>query len=195
MEKNNNIMKGQGEDGKWITVNGTHILVGKGQSVEEAVNTKFDKKAPAKKNETSDEVLSVSKALNKTGKATTQSKEVADMYKKNTNPHWNFTVKETPNGYEISTEKNQEPNVNDITEKNIDKVISDLPVGGEITIQLTGGHNEDLNTLHIQRKSKDYFKLWNSNANGLLANENNYSSLSNTIFWAKQDFNKVESIK
>lgn len=75
MEKNNNIMKGQGEDGKWITVNGTHILVGKGQSVEEAVNTKFDKKAPAKKNETSDEVLSVSKALNKTGKATTQSKE------------------------------------------------------------------------------------------------------------------------
>lgn len=111
MEKDNSIMKGQGEDGRWITVNGTHILVEKGQSVEDAVNTKFDKKAPVKGNETSNEVLSVSKALNKTGKATTQSKEVADMYKKNANPHWNYTVKEIPNGYEISADKKQESKV------------------------------------------------------------------------------------
>lgn len=105
MNKNNNIMKGQGEGGKWITVNGTHIFVEEGQSVEDAMNSKFDKKAPAKRNETNDEVLSVSKALNKTGKATTQSKEVADMYKRNANPHWNFIVKETSNGYEISADK------------------------------------------------------------------------------------------
>lgn len=43
MNKNNNIMKGQGEDGKWITVNGTHIFVEEGQSVEDAMNSKFDK--------------------------------------------------------------------------------------------------------------------------------------------------------
>lgn len=47
MEKDNSIMKGQGEDGKWITVNGTHIFVEEGQSVKDAVNTKFDKKSRA----------------------------------------------------------------------------------------------------------------------------------------------------
>lgn len=49
MEKDNNIMKGQGEDGKWITVNGTHVFVEEGQSVEDAVNSKFDKKSNADK--------------------------------------------------------------------------------------------------------------------------------------------------
>lgn len=42
MNKDNNIMKGQGEDGKWITVNGTHIFVEEGQSVEDAMNSKFE---------------------------------------------------------------------------------------------------------------------------------------------------------
>lgn len=47
MKKDNNIMKGQGEDGKWITVNGTHVFVEEGQSVEDAMNSKFDKKSRA----------------------------------------------------------------------------------------------------------------------------------------------------
>lgn len=44
MEKNNNIMKGSGENGKWITVNGAHIFVEDGQSVEDAMNKSFSKK-------------------------------------------------------------------------------------------------------------------------------------------------------
>lgn len=44
MEKNNNIMAGKGENGKWITVNGSHIFVEDGQSVEEALNKTFSKK-------------------------------------------------------------------------------------------------------------------------------------------------------
>lgn len=46
MEKNNNIMKGSGENGKWITVNGAHIFVEDGQSVEDAMNKKFGKPKP-----------------------------------------------------------------------------------------------------------------------------------------------------
>lgn len=44
MEKNNKLTAGKGEEGKWITVNGAHVFVEKGQSVKEAVATKFDKK-------------------------------------------------------------------------------------------------------------------------------------------------------
>lgn len=43
MEKNNDLMSGKGEKGKWITVNGSHIFIEDGQSVKEAVNKKFDK--------------------------------------------------------------------------------------------------------------------------------------------------------
>lgn len=36
-------LNGKGEDGKWITVNGSHIFVEDGQSVEDALNDKFKK--------------------------------------------------------------------------------------------------------------------------------------------------------
>ncbi len=63
MDKNNNIMKGQGEDGKWITVNGTHVFVQEGQSIEDAMNSKFDKKSNADK-----ELTKRAEALHKTMK-------------------------------------------------------------------------------------------------------------------------------
>ena len=44
MEKNNNLMSGKGEKGKWITVNGSHVFIEDGQSVEDAMNKHFDKK-------------------------------------------------------------------------------------------------------------------------------------------------------
>lgn len=43
MEKNNNLMSGKGEKGKWITVNGSHIFIEDGQSVEDAMNKHFSK--------------------------------------------------------------------------------------------------------------------------------------------------------
>lgn len=50
MEKNSNLMTGQGEDGKWITVNGSHVFVQEGQSVEDAMNTQFNKKSKQNNN-------------------------------------------------------------------------------------------------------------------------------------------------
>ena len=108
MEKNSNLMKGQGEDGEWITVNGSHIFVEKGQTVKDAINNTFSKKEQSANNDTDYEVLNVSKDLNKKGKAITKNKKVADMFKENANPHKKFTVKETSNGYEISAENNQQ---------------------------------------------------------------------------------------
>lgn len=43
MEKNNSLMAGKGEKGKWITVNGSHIFIEDGQSVEDAMNKQFSK--------------------------------------------------------------------------------------------------------------------------------------------------------
>lgn len=63
MEKDNNIMKGQGEGGKWITVNGTHVFVEEGQSVEDAMNSKFDKKSRA-----DEDLIKRAEALHKTMK-------------------------------------------------------------------------------------------------------------------------------
>lgn len=111
MEKNSNLMKGQGEDGEWITVNGSHIFVEKGQTVKDAINNTFSKKEQSANNDTDYEVLNVSKDLNKKGKAITKNKKVADMFKENANPHKKFTVKETSNGYEISAENNQQQKV------------------------------------------------------------------------------------
>lgn len=111
MEKNNNLMKGQGEDGEWITINGAHVFVEKGQTVKDAMNNTFNKKTQSTDKDTSYEVLNVSKTLDKKGKATTQNKKVADMYKENANPYKKFTVKETSNGYEISVENKQQSKV------------------------------------------------------------------------------------
>lgn len=41
-------MSGKGEEGKWITVNGSHIFVEKGQDVEDAMEKHFDKNKVAK---------------------------------------------------------------------------------------------------------------------------------------------------
>mgnify|MGYP001625696490 CR=1 FL=1 len=43
MEKNNNLMSGKGEKGKWITVNGAHVFIEDGQSVEDAMNKHFER--------------------------------------------------------------------------------------------------------------------------------------------------------
>ena len=43
MEKNNSLTSGKGENGKWITVNGSHIFVEDGQSIEDAMNKQFSK--------------------------------------------------------------------------------------------------------------------------------------------------------
>ena len=43
MEKNNNLMSGKGEKGKWITVNGSHVFIEDGQSVEDAMNKHFER--------------------------------------------------------------------------------------------------------------------------------------------------------
>ena len=48
MKKNNNLMSGKGEKGKWITVNGTHVFVGDDQSVEDAINKHFSKSSNSK---------------------------------------------------------------------------------------------------------------------------------------------------
>lgn len=42
MEKSNDLMSGKGENGKWITVNGSHIFVEDGQSVEDAMDVSFN---------------------------------------------------------------------------------------------------------------------------------------------------------
>ena len=53
MEKNNNLMSGKGEKGEWKTINGAHVYVEDGQSVEEAMNKQFNKKDNGKRwNET-----------------------------------------------------------------------------------------------------------------------------------------------
>ena len=43
MKKNNNLMSGKGEKGKWITVNGSHVFIEDGQSVDDAVDRHFTK--------------------------------------------------------------------------------------------------------------------------------------------------------
>jgi len=43
MEKDNNIMHGKGEKGEWKTINGAHVFVEDGQSVEDAMNKTFSK--------------------------------------------------------------------------------------------------------------------------------------------------------
>lgn len=110
-KKNNKLMEGKGEGGKWITVNGSHIFIEEGQSVEDAINTTFDKQPRSENKNTDAEVWNITKTLNKSGKATTKNKEVADMYRKNANPYKNFTVKETDNGYEISVENKSQTKI------------------------------------------------------------------------------------
>ena len=48
MEKDNNIMHGKGEKGEWKTINGAHVFVEDGQSVEDAMNKQFRKETPSK---------------------------------------------------------------------------------------------------------------------------------------------------
>lgn len=48
MKKEDNLMSGKGEKGKWITVNGAHILIEDGQSVEDAMNKHFNKSSNSK---------------------------------------------------------------------------------------------------------------------------------------------------
>lgn len=43
MEKNNNLMSGKGEKGEWKTINGAHVYIEDGQSVEDAMNKQFSK--------------------------------------------------------------------------------------------------------------------------------------------------------
>lgn len=43
MEKNSNLMSGKGEKGEWKTINGAHVYVEDGQSIEEAMNKQFNK--------------------------------------------------------------------------------------------------------------------------------------------------------
>lgn len=43
MKKDNALMSGKGEGGKWITVNGSHIFIEDGQSVDEAMEKHFSK--------------------------------------------------------------------------------------------------------------------------------------------------------
>ena len=45
-----------------------------------------------------DEILEVSEELSKTGKATTKSREIAEKYKENANPYWDFKVTENEDG-------------------------------------------------------------------------------------------------
>ena len=42
--KKNNFMAGKGEQGKWVTINGAHVFIEDGQSVEDAMNKHFQKK-------------------------------------------------------------------------------------------------------------------------------------------------------
>lgn len=51
MEKNNSLMSGKGEKGEWITVNGAHIYIEDGQSVEEAMNKHFSKGGDSKQSD------------------------------------------------------------------------------------------------------------------------------------------------
>ncbi len=48
MKKNNDLMSGKGEGGKWITVNGSHIFIEDGQSVDEAMEKHFSKSGDTK---------------------------------------------------------------------------------------------------------------------------------------------------
>ena len=43
MGKENSLMSGKGEKGEWKTINGAHVYVEDGQSVEEAMNKQFNK--------------------------------------------------------------------------------------------------------------------------------------------------------
>ena len=51
MKKNNDLMSGKGEGGKWITVNGSHIFIEDGQSVDEAMEKHFSKSGDTKTND------------------------------------------------------------------------------------------------------------------------------------------------
>ena len=48
MEKNNDIMAGKGEKGEWKTINGAHVFIAEGQSVEDAVKKQFSKSSNSK---------------------------------------------------------------------------------------------------------------------------------------------------
>ena len=41
-------MHGKGEKGEWKTINGAHVFVEDGQSVEDAMNKQFRKETPSK---------------------------------------------------------------------------------------------------------------------------------------------------
>ena len=57
--------------------------------------------------EISSQVFSLSKELNKNGTAVTTNKKIADMYKENKNPNFNFTVTKKGNEYTITAKKAQ----------------------------------------------------------------------------------------
>lgn len=43
MKKNNSLMAGNGEKGKWVTINGAHVFVEDGQTVDDAMTKQFSK--------------------------------------------------------------------------------------------------------------------------------------------------------
>lgn len=59
MKKNNSLMAGKGEGGKWITVKGSHIFVEDGQSVDEAMKKHFSKSGNTSKVKTTDKAVKV----------------------------------------------------------------------------------------------------------------------------------------
>ena len=62
MKKNNNLMAGKGEGGKWITVKGSHIFIEDGQSVDEAMEKHFSKSGDTSKSKSPEMSKTVSAA-------------------------------------------------------------------------------------------------------------------------------------
>ena len=93
----------------------------------------------------------------------------------------------------VPTKKLVEDAYQDIIANNCEGVndkIKNLEVGQELVVKI----NDDFgyNHLHIKRQDDQYFKLWDTNDNGEIANETDFSSLENALYWANANFVAIE---
>lgn len=70
-------MHGKGEKGEWKTINGAHVFVEDGQSVEDAMNKQFRKETPSKKQESKKELSTTQQMKAKLKESGIDTKQVS----------------------------------------------------------------------------------------------------------------------
>lgn len=140
MEKNNDLMAGKGEKGEWITVNGSHVFVEDGQSVEDAVNKQFNKKKTADKNEQEKRDPEIEEFSKKIGMGYKDAEKMHKELQEEDEAYKNFLNNKTDEDRNDKYTTGNPDNINkQTTPGDISTVLSNYKGSGQVDLVMPGG--------------------------------------------------------